>query len=91
MVETILNGRAKTHYYCRIPWSKHIAPFIENNIFYVKYEDMLHNPQEQSRRICKYLGIKVSNEEIKRVIENQSFESKKNISIGSMKRKNISV
>ena len=77
MFKTVLNGRKKTHYYCRIPWSQHVKPFIENNIFYVKYENMLLNPKEQCLRICEHLKIKVSEQKLLQAIENQSFGNKK--------------
>jgi len=77
MQNMVISGDNGVHHWCRISWRDHVIVFLQNQIFYVKYEDALDNPMTQCKRILKYLEIERSDEHIRSAIEKQSFKVKK--------------
>lgn len=77
MVQAVLFGREWICFWYRVPWKEHIKPYLDSNAFFVKYEDMLNAPNEESHRILDYLNLERSDEYIAKAIYNQSFAQKK--------------
>lgn len=77
MVNTVLFGDNKVHYWCRIPWKDHYRTFAEDDFFFVKYESMLNDPYAGCCNLLQHIGISRSRSVIERSILNQSFCKKK--------------
>lgn len=78
MMHAVLYGSREIHEWVRIPWVTHYRPYIENQCFFVKYEDILCEPERESKRILMFLGLNRDPHQIKEAIEKQSFKNKKN-------------
>lgn len=77
MIEAVLYGNSEVHHWTRVSWKNHLLPYLENEVFVVKYEDMLDNPQRECSRMLNYIGVERTDEEIIKIIEKQSFENAK--------------
>jgi hypothetical protein len=77
MVEAVLHGSAAVHNWVRVSWREHWRPYQEAGVVMVRYEDLLDAPNEQCRRVLRYLELERSDSEIAAAIENQSFARKK--------------
>lgn len=63
-------------------WSNHFNSWKTNKksrILYIKYEDLLENPQNEIQRVVDFLEIACTEEEIAQAIEKSSFENMSNI------------
>ena len=78
MMHAVLYGSREIHEWVRIPWATHYRPYIENQCFFVKYEDILCESERESKRILMFLGLNRDPHQIKEAIEKQSFKNKKN-------------
>ncbi len=78
MIQAVLFGNKKVHYWCRIPWKAHLTPYLNNpDVLKIKYESLLSNQVNECQRILDFLGIKLSPSEIDRAIQQQSFTNVK--------------
>jgi hypothetical protein len=73
MVDAVLYGSRHVHHWMRVPWKAHYEPFVAGKRFWVRYEDLLAEPERQCARILAYLEYDRSRREIRAVVENQSF------------------
>ncbi len=76
MIHAVLNGNIKISYWLKIPWEEHFKDYMNRNILFIKYENLLDNPKVECERIMKYLNIKLKDNKILKSIENQSFEKR---------------
>jgi hypothetical protein len=63
----------------RLPWKEHVRPYLDNGCFFVKYEDLLSEPQRECERILAHLGLQCSRKEVVEAIDRQSFERRKEL------------
>lgn len=57
-----------------VPWDKHIQSYVDNGVFYLRYEDLLSNPEKISKAILNHLAIiSVDDDYIRQAIHQQSF------------------
>ena len=77
MVQAILFGANSVNFWVRIPWVAHYKPYLEEGYFFVRYEDLLSQPETECRRILEFLEMERSDIEIQTAIDNQSFATKK--------------
>lgn len=77
MAQAIIHGSLEVHYWVRVSWAAHYKPYLERHHFFVKYEDLVADPEWECKRIIEFLGIDSSDIQIKAAIERQSFENKK--------------
>ena len=77
MVCAVLYGSEEVHWWVRIPWVAHYKPYIENQCFFAKYEDLLSEPLRECKRIVTFLGLDREEHQIQVAIEKQSFKNKK--------------
>ncbi len=77
MTEALLEGAAEVHNWCRVSWSEHRRAYEEAGVPIVRYEDLLTQPEIESTRILRHLGLERSAEAITTAVRNQSFERKK--------------
>ena len=73
MVDAVLYGSNHVHHWMRVPWKAHYEPFVAGRRFWLRYEDLLAEPERQSARILSYLECDRSRREIRDVVERQSF------------------
>ena len=78
MAHTILYGAEDGRWWCRIPWATHYKPYLKNNYFFVKYEDILCEPVRECKRIAAFLELERGERQIQAAIKKQSFKNKKN-------------
>ncbi len=60
-----------------VSWNNHVQSYLDADIFYVKYEDLLEEPVIQVKRILEYLDIEKDHQKIGTAVKNQSFEVRK--------------
>ena len=77
MAQAVLYGSKEVHDWVRIPWVTHYKPYIDNQHFFIKYEDLLCNPERECKQIVRFLGLDRNESLIKKAIEKQSFKNKK--------------
>lgn len=77
MMKAVIFGSKQIHWWVRIPWRDHYKPYIDNQCFFVKYEDLLDHAEQECKRILEFLGIERNDHEIKEAIDRQSFQNKK--------------
>ncbi len=77
MLQAVVDGSKDINHWLRVPWVSHYKSYIENQSFFVKYEDILCDPESECKRIIAFLGISRDESQIKGAIERQSFENKK--------------
>ncbi len=58
-------------------WHIYLKNWIDNpfqaNIIWIRYEDLLSNPFDQTKKLCKFLDIERSDDLIKTVVESSGF------------------
>lgn len=78
MLEAVTSGDEKVNYWCRVPWSEHVVPFVEDpQILTVRYEDLLVDAPTECFRILDYVGVERTEDEVAQAIHNQSFHEKR--------------
>lgn len=77
MINAVLHGSKDVHGWCRVSWKTHYKAYMEGGYLFLRYEDLLIAPENECKRVLSYLGLDRSDSQIKAVIENQSFERKK--------------
>ena len=64
------------------PWHIHVRQWINNpyqaNILYIKYEDLIYQPEQQLKRIMDFTHISRDENIVKQIIEGCSFQQMKN-------------
>jgi hypothetical protein len=75
MVQAVIYGSEDIHWWVRVSWAAHYKPYLENQYFFVKYEDLLSDPESECKRIITFLGIDRDEHQIKGAIERQSFKN----------------
>ncbi|MEM7186041.1 MAG: sulfotransferase domain-containing protein [Bacteroidota bacterium] len=67
-------------------WNNHVEQWTENkygsNILMIRYEDLLSRKKEQLERICEFLSLERTSEELDQVVEATSFENMKRMEQG---------
>ncbi len=76
MIEILINGNRDINKWL-IPWGDYVTPYLDNDVFFVKYERMLSNPEVECNRILSYLGLARTEGEIEKAIELQSLDKVK--------------
>jgi hypothetical protein len=77
MILSVLNGSETVNTWHKNSWQKHYSTYLNKNILFVKYEDLIDSPEIEGKNILNYLKISVPETHIKKSIEKQSFQNKK--------------
>lgn len=72
-------GSKKDNYWLRTPWKEHVLGYLNSGMHIVKYEDLKINPLDEARKICEYLSIDRTNEQLSEAIANQSIDKKRSL------------
>ena len=75
MVKAVLHGDGRVHHWCRVPWGRHVLPYLEEGVFFIRYEDLLEDAEAVCRRVLEYLGLERDLAAIRAAIDKQSFEN----------------
>lgn len=76
MIDALLNGSDHIEWlHCN--WQNYTEDMLATNVFYVTYESLHQNPLATYKKISLFLNLDLSENEIKTVVENQSFSKKK--------------
>jgi Sulfotransferase domain len=81
MVDAVLYGSKHVHHWMRVPWKAHYEPFVAGKRFWLRYEDLLAEPERQCARILSYLEYDRSRREIRAAVENQSFRKRRDAAL----------
>ena len=76
MIQAVLYGNGKINSWLTYSWKEHFTPYFNNNILFIKYEDLIDNPVTISKKILDYLGVEQSHKHILDSISNQSFQNR---------------
>lgn len=76
MIDAVLNGNSKINTWLANSWNKHLSDYQQKNILIVTYEDLLDQSENQCNRILDYLELKRNDEQIKKSINRQSFNTR---------------
>lgn len=64
------------------PWSDHVKQFWghkgEENILFVSYEDLQKDASGVIRRIADFLGYRISDDQLQRIVQHTAFDTMKN-------------
>ncbi len=77
MIQAILYGNKAINPWLSTSWLDHFTPYFNNNILFIKYENLIDSPEIESQKILNYLKINQSPEHIKKSVINQSFKTRK--------------
>lgn len=81
MTQAVLLGNNFINPWLNLSWKDHYMPYHENNIHFIKYEDLIDFPINECKKILAYLGVSSNQDHIKHSIDKQSFQKiKLNIS-----------
>ncbi len=79
-MEDLYSGKISIH---GGTWHEHINEWKKNpygaNILFVKYEDLITNKMEVLLKLCDFLSLERTNEELKEVVDYTSFNFMKNL------------
>ena len=76
-------------------WSDHYRSWTrnKNNLLLIKYEDLIHNPKNEFKKIInflkKYLDIKTDDNKNKKILETTSFENLKKMEQKGLFKENV--
>ncbi|WP_394747380.1 sulfotransferase domain-containing protein [Spongiimicrobium salis] len=77
MIKAVLKGNPNLNRWCAMSWKAHYTPYLEKNILFVSYENMLSQPLIECKKITEYLELSRTDEEILDSISKQSFTHRK--------------
>ncbi|MCF8259354.1 MAG: sulfotransferase domain-containing protein [Melioribacteraceae bacterium] len=77
MTNVVIYGANEINIWLKTPWAEHYKNYLEHKVYFVKYEDLLEEPESECRKILEYLGLEIDHQHLKRTIENQSFDKKR--------------
>ncbi|WP_299098578.1 sulfotransferase domain-containing protein [uncultured Winogradskyella sp.] len=77
MIKAVLSGNEKVNQWCKFSWKNHYNGYLNKDILFVKYEDLLQNPKFECQQILKFLNIEKTDKFILNAIDKQSFKNAK--------------
>ncbi len=77
MIQAVLYGNKNVNSWLSNSWLDHFTPYLNKEVLFIKYEDLIDSPEVESQKILNYLKINQDLEYIKKSISNQSFQNRK--------------
>ena len=78
MNNAVLYGNKDLNHWTRVSWLTHITPYLKStDVLNMKYESILDDTFNESKRILDYIGIQRNDDYIENAIEEQSFNNLK--------------
>jgi len=88
MIHAVLYGKKDISYWLKTSWEEHYKEYLNKDILFVRYENLIDNPDKECIKIMKYLKIKTDLKHIRESINNQSFIKRKH-DISNQKNNNL--
>ncbi|MEM9905557.1 MAG: sulfotransferase domain-containing protein [Cyanobacteria bacterium P01_D01_bin.44] len=82
MIDALANGNQRIHPWV-VPWRNYVTEYLNDGVFYVRYEDMLRTPKEECFRILDHLGVSRTEQEVRSAIQAQAFDRVKQKFLGA--------
>lgn len=76
MIKAVLFGNKIITPWLEVPWVKHYQEYLQKEVLFIKYEDLLKNPENEIENILNFLDLAINPEHIKESIYNQSFDKR---------------
>lgn len=76
MIQAVLYGNKKITPWLEVPWALHYKDYHKKEMLFIKYEDLLNNPENELKNILNYLDLEVNTLQITESIKNQSFKKR---------------
>ncbi len=76
-------------------WNDHYRSWtrVKNNLLLIKYEDLIHNPENELNKIInflkKYLNVETNDDKNKKILETTSFKSLKEMETKGLFKENV--
>jgi len=80
MIKAVLFGNEKLNRWCKFSWKDHYSNYLNKDILFIKYEDLLQDARMECQRILKYLDLERTDEFLLNAIDKQSFKNAKKYS-----------
>jgi len=77
MIQAILTGNSAISPWFKGGWKNHYKSFMDSDVLYIKYEDLLERTSDITEKICSYIEIEASLEHQESSITKQSYALKK--------------
>ncbi|MDY8138860.1 sulfotransferase domain-containing protein [Aquimarina sp. 2201CG5-10] len=77
MIQAVLYKGKNVNRWLKPSWKKHYQGYLNKNILFITYENLLNSPKTECDKIMKYLDIVTTSDHIKQSIEKQSFRKRK--------------
>jgi len=77
MIKAILHGDSQVDYWLKTSWKDHYNSYKDQEVLFVKYEDLLKDPNTQCEKMLTFLEIETTPEHIMTSIDKQSFQKQK--------------
>ncbi len=77
MIKAILHGNSALNQWLSACWHDHYASYLDEDVLFVKYEDLIDDPTTECSRILDYVGYQADEAHISESIKKQSFEEKR--------------
>ena len=77
MIHAVLHGDKNINYWFKTSWQEHHRGYANRDILFIKYEDLLDFTENECIKIMKYLDIETTTEHLKKSIQKQSFQKRK--------------
>jgi hypothetical protein len=58
-------------------WMEHLSPFVNNNNYILRYEDLLQDTTAECRRILDFLDYEVSSIQLSNIVRSNTFDNQK--------------
>ena len=88
MINAVLYGDYKITPWLALSWEKHVTAYITNDIYFIKYEDLLDNTEKEIQKLIAYLNLNIANDQIEKSVKKQCFENRKK-EVVTLKHKNL--
>ncbi|MDC8005763.1 sulfotransferase domain-containing protein [Aureisphaera galaxeae] len=76
MIQAVLYGNKALNRWFSASWFDHYSGYLKEGVLFIKYEDLIDNPDSECARILDHLGYQVDAAHISESIRKQSFEVK---------------
>jgi hypothetical protein len=76
MTQALINGDDFFPYMSQ-SWTGHVKSYLDHEVLFIRYEDLLNSGLHTAKQILSFLGIEKSDEAIMRDLQAQSFETRK--------------
>ncbi len=77
MMKAIFHGHKKLNQWLEMPWALHFKDYLQAETHFIKYEELLEEPERTCREMADFLEIEISLNDLKKSIANQEFTKKK--------------